>query len=165
MSSNPLPTSGFDVPPWFYADLSAAVCHPTLRDLLQHWESLKDGGDLPKASRIDPLNLRPHLGDLFMVRVDHAGQTFTYSLIGTRITDILDRDTTGRRVEETFPAGHPVLDVYKLIYQRRVPVRTHGQLNWVDKDYKRFESLMMPLVDDAGTVIKILGAAIYFSDP
>lgn len=143
----------------------ADVSHPTLRDVLTHWVSLKDGADLPLASRIDPMDLRLHLRDLFMVRVGRDGQDFTYSLIGTRITDILDRDMTGRRVEETFPPGHPVIEVYRLIYRRRMPVRTHGQVSWVDKDYKRFESLMLPLADEAGTVIKILGAAVYYAAP
>lgn len=164
MSSDRLVTSDFDLPPWFYADLTATVCNRTLKDVLAHWESLKDGADLPKASRIDPFDLRPHLGDLFMVRVGNQGQDFIYSLIGTRITGVLDRDTTGQRVEDTFPEDHPILSIYRLIHDRRIPVRTHGQLSWVHKDYKRFESVMMPLVDDEGTVIKILGAAVYFSD-
>lgn len=165
MTSDPGPTSGLDLPPWFYVDPTAAVRHQTLQEVMAHWASLKDGADLPLASRIDPMDLRPHLRDLFMVRVGKDGQDFTYSLIGTRITDILDRDMTGRKVEETFPPGHPVLDVYRLIHRARRPVRTHGQVSWVDKEYKRFESVMMPLADRDGAVIKILGAAVYFADP
>ncbi|WPZ33744.1 PAS domain-containing protein [Thalassobaculum sp. OXR-137] len=126
---------------------------------------MKDGAGLPKASRIDPLDLRPHLPDLFMVRVAGDGQEFTYSLIGTRITEILDRDATGRTVADTFPADHPIVEIYRLICRRRIPVRTHGQVSWVDKEYKSFESVMMPLTDDEGTVIKILGAAVYLPAP
>ena len=165
MTSDSGPATGLDRPPWFHVDPTAAVRHPTLRDMRTHWESLKDGAELPLASRIDPLDMRRHLGDLFMVRVDNEGRDFTYSLIGTRITEILDRDMTGRRVEDTFPPGHPVLEVYRMIHRRRIPVRTHGQVSWIGKDYKRFESLMLPLTDPAGTVIKILGAAVYFTAP
>ena len=163
MTADPGQTSCLDLPPWFYADPTAAVRDRTLQEVLAHWESLKEGADLPLASRIDPMDLRPYLKDLFMVRVAEGGEGFTYSLIGTRITDILDRDMTGRRVEETFPDGHPVLDVYRLIYRQRIPVRTHGQVSWINKDYKRFESLMLPLADENGEVIKILGAAVYFA--
>jgi hypothetical protein len=156
-------SSRFDVPPWFYADLEMQVQDPDLQEIVAHWEALRDGDALPNAALIDPLNLRKHLGNLFMVRVGEEGQEFVYSLIGTRIAEILARDSTGLRVEQTFPEGHPALDLYRLIYRERRPVRTHGRLNWVNKDYKSFESVMLPLVDDTGQVVKMLGAALYFA--
>lgn len=157
-------SSEFSVPPWFYSDLEMQVEDSSLQEIFAHWRSLKGDGTLPLASKIDPIDLRAHLGNLFMVRVENGGEEFVYSLIGTKIAETLTRDSTGRRVEETFPQDHPILALYRLITRERRPVRTHGQLNWVDKDYKRFESVMLPLADDDGTVIKILGAALYFTD-
>ncbi|MCR9072524.1 MAG: PAS domain-containing protein [Alphaproteobacteria bacterium] len=134
MHSDVPKSSTFDVPPWFYADMEMGVQDQDLRDVLAYWENLKEGQALPNASLVDPLDLRKHLGNLFMVRVGQNGEEFVYSLIGTTIAEVLDRDSTGRRVEETFPKGHPIADIYRLIYKQRRPVRTHGQLNWVNKD-------------------------------
>lgn len=150
-----------DVPPWFYADLTVDLQHPKLRALKLHWEDRKAGADLPHVDAIDPIDLQDHLGHLFMIRVDPGKSEYTYSLIGTTITEILGRDSTGMRVQDTFPDGHPIVEMYDYVCRNRVPIRTHGQLNWVDKDYKRFESVMLPLTDDDGAIVKILGEAIY----
>lgn len=151
----------FDYPPWFYVDLDAKVEHPMLRDLRDHLDSLKGKGRLPNQSTFDPLKIPSHFGNLFMIKVEGDCEVFTYSLIGTRITEALGRDATGKRVEDTFPEDHPILAYYRHISKAQIPARTYGQVEWVDKQFKDFESLMVPLLDDEGRVVKIVGEAIY----
>jgi len=163
----PAPTmsASFDVPPWFYTDFAAEVRHPALKDLQRRLDGLRAGADLPTVTAADPLDLRDFLGNLFIIAIGPDERDFTYTLIGTKIVDVLDRDSTGRTVAETFPPDHPITDVYVRACRERCPVRTYGQLDWVKKEHRQFESLMTPLIDGSGAVVKILGAAYYTSGP
>jgi len=138
---------------------------PRLADIHRHWSSLRVGDEVPAADRFDPLDLVPHLGDLFIVRVEPgpAGEkpVLRYTLIGTRLVETLGRDATGKPVQDTFPADHPVRDVYRRLLEQRCPVRTHGRLDWVDKRHRAFESILLPLAGPDGGIVKVVGAAMY----
>jgi hypothetical protein len=157
--------SSLDRPPWYFADFDLRIEDPALVRIHGYWGSLRVGHELPPVDRFDPLDLVPHLGDLFIVRVDPrpAGSepVLRYTLIGTRLVETLGRDATGQVVQDTFPAGHPVAEVYRRLLQRRVAVRTHGRLDWVNKDYRSFESILLPLVGPDGGIVKVVGAAVY----
>ena len=158
----------FSNPPWYFADVDLRFEDPRLVSVFRYLESLKGDAAMPAAERFDPLDLAPHLGDLFVVRVEQDAErpaggepVLRYSLIGTRLVDALGRDATGLIVAETFPAGHPVNDVYRYLLAHRVPVRTFGRLDWASREYRRFESVLMPLAGGDGSVVKIVGAAVY----
>jgi len=158
-------TEGLDRPPWYFADFDLKIVDPRLVRIHSHWNVLRDGDALPAAGRFDPLDLVPHLGDLFIVRVepDPAGgePVLRYTLIGTRLVDALGRDVTGQRVADTFPQDHPVMAVYRCLLRQRIAVRTHGRLEWMDKAHRTFESILLPLAGADGSVVKIVGAAVY----
>ncbi len=140
------------------------IADPDLADIYIHWLSIRRTGDVPAATDFDPLDVVRHLGILFMVRVENPGDAeplLRYSLIGTRLVEVLGRDTTGKVVGETFPDGHPVVLVYRHAIAHRLPVRAFGRLDWVGKEYRRFESVLLPLADAEGRIAKFLGAAAY----
>lgn len=156
--------SPFDRPPGYFVDLDLRLADSRLLDIYRHWTSLKHGADVPLVDRFDPLDLGPHLGDLFVVRVEYAqgrDPVFRYTLIGTRLVEEIGRDATNLVVGDTFPSDHPVTDVYRYLVSHRAAVRTHGRLDWVDKDYRSFESVLMPLADADGRIVKVIGAAMY----
>lgn len=158
--------SPFDRFPWYFVDFEMRISDPRLVELHRYWLSLGEAGELPGAERFDPLDLPRLLGDLFVVRVERdphepATVTLRYSLIGTRLVEALGRDATGRTVAETYPSEHPVNGVYQYMIERRAPVRAHGRLDWVGKDYRRFEGIVMPLGDAEGRVAKFVGASVY----
>ncbi|WP_189990834.1 PAS domain-containing protein [Thalassobaculum fulvum] len=159
-------SEGLNRPPWYFVDFDMQVANRRLVDIYNHWRSIRDGGDVPPADRWDPLDLVQHLGHLFVVRVEAASSgdpapDLRYTLIGTYLVDALGRDTTGRLVGDTFPEGHPVVSVYHRAIARRAPVRTHGRLDWVDKKYRSFESVLLPLAGADGRIAKFAGAAVY----
>jgi len=159
-------TAEFDRPPWYFVDFAMAIADDRLKDIYSHWQSIGEEGDVPRVDRFDPLDLIRHLGQLFIVRVEAGGAgdaeaLLRYTLIGTKLVDVLGRDATGAVVDETFPADHPVGQVYRYLLIHRVPARTHGRLDWVDKEYRRFESVLLPLAEADGRISKILGAAVY----
>lgn len=157
---------GFDRPPWYFVDAEMAIVDEQLRTVYRHWQSLGNGADVPSADRFDPLDLIRVLGQLFIVRVEPGDggrdeAVLRYTLIGTRLVETLGRDATGKVVTDTFPPDHPVGRVYRHLIANRIPVRTHGRLDWVDKDYRQFESVLLPLADPGGRISKVLGAAVY----
>ncbi len=138
-----------------------------LQDVYRHWQSLRGSeGDVPAVGRFDPLDLVRHLGHLFIVKVETGGDgsdepLLRYTLIGTRLVEALGRDATGKMVADTFLPDHPAVGVYRHLLRHRIAARTHGRLDWMDKDYRRFESILLPLADADGRIAKVLGAAVY----
>lgn len=154
----------FDRPPWYQVDFDMQIADPALADIYRHWLSIRRTGDVPVATDFDPLDVARHLGILFMVRVENPGDAeplLRYSLIGTRLVEVLERDTTGKIVGDTFPEGHPVVLVYRHAITHRLPVRTFGRLDWAGKPYRQFESVLLPMADAEGRIVKFLGAAAY----
>lgn len=142
------------------------IVNERLVGIYNHWRFVRATDDIPAVDRWDPLDLVQHLGHLFVVRVEPSGPDdvapdLRYTLIGTYLVDVLGRDTTGQLVRDTFPDGHPVSSVYHRAIALRRPVRTHGRLDWVDKKYRRFESILLPLVGRDGAIAKFAGAAVY----
>lgn len=157
-------TEGFDRPPWYFVDFDLRIVDPRLVRIHRHWSGLREGDAPPAAERFDPLDLVPYLGDLFIVRVEPVPDgepLLRYTLIGTRLVDTLGRDATGQRVADTFPQNHPVMEVYRCLLRQRVAVRTHGRLEWMNKAHRAFESILLPLASADGSVVKIVGAAVY----
>ena len=159
----------FDRPPWFSADLDLGISDPRLVDLYRHWQGLRGDDDVPRVELFDPLDLTRLLGDLFVVRVEDDGlgepagrqPVVRYTLIGTRLVEALGRDSTGQIVGDTFLPDHPVTDLYRHIIARRAPIRTYGRMDWVQKSFRGFESIMLPLAGADGGIVKIIGGAVY----
>lgn len=151
----------FSLPPHFYADPTCQLVDPGLRAFKTFWEGRREDGRLPHADCFDPMELRPFLGYIFIVSISPDLATLVYTLVGTRMVEIIGRDATGRRVEDTVTEGHPLPEFYRHVARHGLPARVHGVLTWVDKDYRQFECALLPVVNDSGRVCKILGMAAY----
>ncbi len=70
------------------------------RQILRWWRDLAPSDDgLPEAKHIDPTVLQEHLGNLTVLAPDGAGD-FVYRLHGSRISDAMGYELTGRRVSD-----------------------------------------------------------------
>ncbi len=142
-------------------DWTVSLSSPMLRGLLDTWQAKCRHGMLPARRDFDPLDMRECLGWLFVVQVEPEDDDFRYTLIGTEITAHVGRDNTGRRVGEVFgPAG---LDLYRQVRDAQRPVRVWGVVDWLDKDHKSYETLLLPLADDGRNVDRFIGAMVFGS--
>lgn len=149
-----------DVKPGVW-DWALALESPALRDLHARWSDRCREGRLPGRSDFDPVEMRDLLGILFLLKAEPDGDDFRYSLIGSGITDHTGRDNTGRTVGEVFgPVG---LELYSRVRDSGRPVRVHGVVDWVGKDHKRYETVILPLADDGKTVNRFIGAMVFGS--
>lgn len=138
------------------------------RRLLRWWHELAAGG-LPPPARIEPTELRQHLGKLTLVAPTGDGD-FVYRLHGSRIADATGYELTGRRVSEgprdgSVPA--PILAyftaVYRIVQARRQPL--YARHPWRDIRGRPFawHRLVLPF-GDADAVTRQLVSNIPDSD-
>jgi hypothetical protein len=98
--------------------------------------------------------LRPWIGSLALVDIGGEPLRFNWRLVGTEIVDQLGRDVTGKTFEEVYDADwlEPMVATFSKAVRRRSPVYFHGTLRFVDKEYRRFSLVQLPLAGNGHTV-------------
>jgi hypothetical protein len=133
-----------------YRDLSA---------LYEHWVARFDDAAIPDWSNFDAVELKPWLGRLNLVAVehdDHGARRFVYRVFATDLAQALDCEMTGREVGDGAPGvcetliedyaevvdtAHPILRRHKMSHRSRVLPHVR---------------LMLPLGDGGDEVTRIL---------
>jgi len=141
---------------------------PELREVKDYWLLKRGTRKLPRRADIDPLELRQHLPFISLVEVLDDAKDFRFRLLGTEITDVLQRDSTGKTVREVYATAEPdilqwMLEVYALAATKKCPVLRRGTLRVVHKDFIAFESLHLPLSDDGEHVNMLFGRSRYIA--
>ena len=134
---------------------------PDLADLRDYWERKRAGRALPRRADIDPIEMKHHLGHLFLAEPLPDFSDFRYRLIGTHIVAVRGRDPTGKTVMETFAKvspemGQAVTAGYRRVLRERIVLRVRGRLILGRRDWVRFDSLHLPLAvngDEAGMIL------------
>lgn len=154
------------------APLFTAVVDPDISDnprfleLVAYWQAKRGQRALPLRKDIDPLELRQHLGSLNIIECLPGLADFRYRLIGTTIAEAYGRDSTGKTVRELYTVDDPeycefLLGIYQEVATRQVIARLHGSLRPVNKTYRSFDSLLLPLGDGEGGVAAILNEVLF----
>jgi hypothetical protein len=141
------------------SSLVLVVRNRNLKAVYGAWVEKCADETLPMASSFEPGDLRPWLDNIVLIDVgDAAGHDMRYSYYGDGLLEAFGVDLTGQPVE---PADADTADLlaedYRQVVSGRLPVArivndtsATGAGNW--------EGLMLPLFDDDGSVVKILGA-------
>jgi hypothetical protein len=133
-----------------------------LRFLLSHWSALASDPAPPHLRQIDALELTPALGHVMLLDVVDGGRDFRYRLFGSVVSRISDFEMTGRLLSE-HPASPYVVEfflaVYRAAVQLRRPIFSERQPVGAE-DTARWLQLALPLVDDAGTVTRMMAGAV-----
>jgi hypothetical protein len=150
---------GAEQPTFFSIDPDLSFDDPRLHEFVRYWESKRRDGRLPSRADIDPIELKPFLGNIFMLDVVGDQKRFRYRLVGTKIVARVGRDSTGKFQEEAYSPEQAAENnaLYRLICETKKPVRNFGVINWVNRKFLRYEIANMPLADDGETVNIILG--------
>lgn len=135
-----------------------AALPPLLDDLARYWSSLATGASLPHMAQIDPFSMRSALGYVILLDVVEGGRDFRYRLYGSVVAAISGFDLTGRLLSE-FPASRYVAEfavaVDQAVCRRRRPVYTRRMPVGAER-VTAWHRLCLPLVDDAGEVVRLL---------
>lgn len=92
-----------------------------LQGLLEFWKKLAGTRPMPARLDLDPLGLKPWIGNLLLVEV--AGQDrFRYRVYGTKLADALGHDFNGQDVD-ALPQPHraEAMEDYWAVVDSRAP--------------------------------------------
>jgi hypothetical protein len=144
-----------------------ADCDPRLRRLYDYWLSLRPAaGGLPGRQHIDPAAIRDLLPWIWMVDVERNPLRFRYRLLGTEQVHAMERDFTGRFLDEAHPSF-----VASVSYPQYVAAAERAEIGYrrgppvfhLSKDYVAIERLLLPLAKDGATVDVLVAITVYFS--
>ncbi len=137
---------------------------------INYWQGLAAAcGDWPRRRDLDPIEMgRDLLGNLFLIDIEPAVGAdalprYRFRLIGDEITD---REVVrpGMYLDELGPPD--TLTDIKHHYAEAIAGRARLRettLHWESrgKEHVGYSVMMLPLLDDAGTVAHLIGCAIY----
>jgi hypothetical protein len=148
-------------------DSSLSFQSPLLADLLSHWNAKRGTRAMPARADIDPTDpaLRSHLGFILLADVVGEPPRFRFRLIGSKITELVGRDSTGKWFDELYsPADYEsVTAAYRWVVQNRAPLRITGNLRHANREWLDMESLDLPLSSDGENVDVILTRSVLTS--
>lgn len=127
-----------------------------LRSCFELWLSKRDGRELPTRQEFTMHNLKRVLPFVTIFSVEHDPLRFTYSLVGTAITEMMGYDITGKAIND-----YPHLETSKnniewLVNNRKPYFIKDSPTIWAKKDYQNFSVLSLPLSDDGEVINKII---------
>lgn len=135
-----------------------------LSEIYQYWRSRCRDRPMPSRADIDPAQLpRRLLPFLLLVDVLEGPRDFRFRLAGTHFRDCVGIEPTGRRIAEVFPQGFCAELRYHWdsCIERRAPKIGSCKLWIPDRDYIRWEGIIMPLSPDAARVNMLLGGIVF----
>lgn len=145
-------------------DLSfLARCHVRTAGFHRYWQSKRRGDLLPARADLDPLEMKEWLPGVVLVDVtrDVGRQPpyrLTYRLIGTRATELREREGTGKTVEEGYFGNSlaEVLENYRLVIEERKIVYDGDRTLSQNGARLEAETLLLPLASDGVTVDMVI---------
>ncbi|WP_341899207.1 PAS domain-containing protein [Ferrovibrio terrae] len=138
------------------SDRAEDLEQPILRDFHRYWLDRRGARRWPARADIDPLDLKPLLGNIALLDVVHepdvaAPPRFRYRVFGTGFVEWFGFDMTGRMIDDwPAPEYRAVMNAsYREVAAAGRPFR---RLRSFVKDNRilRYEALMLPLGIDSG---------------
>lgn len=148
-------------------DPALAFQNPGLGRVLAWWrERCAALGRLPGRRDFDPVAMKPLLPQIYMVDVvaaAGAARRYRWRLLGTGLTGMAGRDSTGRFFDELYAGGTLAnfLLSFDAVVATAQPMRSYGSFAFADhaRDHVTFEAMEVPLTTDGESVDMVLGIA------
>ncbi|HEY4345259.1 MAG TPA: PAS domain-containing protein [Parvibaculum sp.] len=127
---------------------------PRLEQLLVYWRAKRTGSLLPSRKDIDPIDIPRLMSDVAFLDIMRDPLDYRYRLVGTHIVEMVGHDRTGLRMREflTPPAIEASAKSIERLIASREAIAFEGRLYWLQKDYRHFQALVLPLAADGREV-------------
>lgn len=138
--------------------------HPKLKALHDYWLSKRPAGGLPRRMDIDPADIAPLLGNVFLVSVERDPIRLRYRLLGSSIIEVSRANMTGRYMDEAYLGSErkPSYADYVACVERAAVRYYRGKAMFdPDFDFLGSDRLLLPVTETEGSVDYILGGVIY----
>ena len=131
--------------------------------LHQYWDAKRGQSAVLAKQSIDPVELRDILPHLFMIEANGTPPRFRIRLVGTGVTRLIGRDSTGRYVDEVVgeEKRQAAIAPYSAVITEGRPIAKRGPLVWLDsRNWIETEVLLLPVTRSGTGVDFILGATV-----
>lgn len=127
-----------------------------LQFLLKHWRAMAGERSAPPVSALDPLDLRPVLGNVMLIDVVGDGGGFRYRLYGTKIAHVSGADKTGCRMSEMDTVAARFFHVVcRAALLRPEPVYTYHHPTGT-KHFRSWHQVILPMAGASGEIVRFL---------
>jgi len=132
----------------------SGVREPPLAFLADYWRGLRAqcGGDLPPVDRVEPLDMRPALGNVMLLEAIDGEDDFRYRLYGSRIAERSGFDMTGKRTRDI--PTHPAIGLFYRVQYAAVSARREALFSRhvppVSVGVRYWDRLVLPMADADG---------------
>lgn len=143
---------------------SNALQAATNQLLLDYWRSLCRSGQIPASVPIDPLALGSALGYVHVAEPLNAGSDFVYRIYGGLAGAASGMEMTRRKMSERIAHNLPAdlaLAVCGAVYDRQMPLMIQRVAD-DEPGVHHWERIVLPFIDDAGVVARIIIGAVPF---
>ncbi|MBP6819586.1 PAS domain-containing protein [Ferrovibrio sp. MS7] len=150
------------------ADPAPVLTLPLLRSLYAYWDGKRQGRPLPDRADIDPIEMRPWLGNLMLV--ERSGEDdYIYRLYGSAFVDQFKVDMTGQSIS-ALPQQQALLlrTEYAAAVRAGIPLSRQytATFDYTSRDKRSawqvertWERLVLPLTGGAESVRMLLVGA------
>jgi hypothetical protein len=139
--------------------LDSVLTSPVLRGLRDYWREKAATRDMPSRADLDPIDIPRFLPHIAIADVFHNPRRYRHRLLGTFITTLYERDSTGKWIGGDLYGTNAerMLWVYDQCVASRASVAIREALTFARKDWVAVEGLLMPLVGPDGQIYMIFG--------
>ena len=142
----------------------SALDDPRFRWLFDYWLDRLVDGSLPSRADVDPIDFPHLLGRLNLIEVlrEEGRLRFRYRLFGTKVSDMIGRDLTGRLLEDVvLPIDYRKIGaVHREVVETRRPHFWQIPVPFIDRDFGSYRRLLLPLAEDGATVDLLMSLVI-----
>ncbi len=120
------------------------------------WRSARSPGKLPPMSVLSALKLpKELLTRVAIAGVEDGPKRFRIRLVGTRTVQDIGFDAT-KTMGEDIAGGEEIIRVHDQCLALREPILAQGRASWSPNDFKSYKTLLLPFVDNADAIKRIL---------
>ncbi len=148
---------------WVDLDPGLKCRDESLLAIYRYWLDKRGDRTFPRREDIDPVDLAPYLGNVVLIDVEQKPLRLRYRLIGTRITQVMGRDSTGKYYDEIYPERllRAIYVSFEWMIDHRRPLRTYGEAFYPDRNFYQYETLNLPLSSDGESIDMVLGGLVF----
>jgi hypothetical protein len=130
----------------FWWPSNQAPTSEKIRAFREHWRGLCGDRPMPPRSALDPLEMTTLLPHIVLVDVLRDPLKFRYRLIGTFVTVLAERDSTGRFLDRALygPALEAMIWPYHQVLDTGAPIATLSRVLFAERDWHCVENLFVP---------------------
>lgn len=137
------------------------------RQVLDYWMRLRGSRRFPSRADFDPMEMRQHLANIFMLDVLPEGG-YRYRVVGSLISDFFGvGNPAGMTPEDVFGANAEIaLRPLRVCCGERQPYVHAASASWIhrDRNYVYYTVVLLPLGESDDEVTKVLCCAEFVTE-